>query len=81
MRHMRYFLSRHGKRVRHTLAVGGILLCGLLAQCGKKEEPPPPQAEQPKSLMEQYKDASKTTAENPGVAGSPGQMKEEEKGK
>ena len=78
MRRMRYLLSHYGKCFRHNLVIGGILLCGLLAQCGKKEEPPPPQAEQPKSLMEHYKDASKATAENPGLAASPGQMKKEE---
>ena len=79
MRCMRHLFSHDGKCFRHLVAIGGILLCGLLAQCGKGEEPPPPQAEQPKSLMEQYKDASKATAENPGLAASPGQMKEEEK--
>ncbi len=78
MRRMRYLLSQYGKGFRYTVTIGGILLCGLLAQCGKGEEPPPPQAEQPKSLMEQYKDASKATAENPGLAASPGQMKKEE---
>jgi hypothetical protein len=31
------------------------------------------------SLVDQYKDTSKESAANPGVAGSPGQMKEEEK--
>jgi hypothetical protein len=62
------------------MAVGGILFCGLLAQCGKTEEAPPPQAEKQPSLMEQYKDASKASAENPGVAGSPGQLKEEKPG-
>jgi len=29
--------------------------------------------------MEQYKDASKATAQDPGLAASPGKMKEEEK--
>jgi hypothetical protein len=29
--------------------------------------------------VDQYKDTSKATAENPGVAGSPGQMEEEKK--
>ena len=77
---MRYFFrSRYSRHLRQTVVIGGILLFGLLAQCGKKEEAPPPKAEQPKSLMEQYKDASKSTAENPGLAGSPGKMKEEEK--
>jgi hypothetical protein len=74
-----YLPSRHKRHFRQGLAIGGILLLSLLTQCGKKEEPPPPQAEKPKSLMEQYKDASKATAENPGLAASPGQTKEEEK--
>jgi hypothetical protein len=72
-----YLSSRNKRHFRQGLAIGGILLLSLLTQCGKKEEPPPPQAE--KSLMEQYKGASKDTAENPGLAASPGQMKEEEK--
>ena len=75
-----YFLSRHKRHFRQGLAIGGILLLSLLTQCGKKEEPPPPQAEKPQSLMEQYKGASKATAENPGLAASPGQTKAEEKG-
>jgi hypothetical protein len=74
---MRYILSHSGKRVRQTLAIGGILLFSVLAQCGKTEEPPQPQAEEPKSLVEQYQEASKATAQNPGLAGSPGQLKEE----
>jgi hypothetical protein len=78
MRRMRYFQLSCSKWFRRTLVMGGILLCSLLAQCGKKEEPPAPQAEQPKSLMEQYKEASKATAENPGLAASPGQVKEKE---
>lgn len=68
------------KRVRVGLAVASVVFCGLLAQCGKREEAPPPQAEKQPSLMEQYKDASKASAENPGIAGSPGQMKEEKSG-
>jgi len=52
---------------------------GFLAQCSK-EEPPAPKTEASKpSLVDQYKSTSKETAENPGVAGSPGQVKEEEK--
>lgn len=82
---MRFISSQYSKRFRHGLAIGGILLFGLLAQCEKKEEPPPPQpqAEKPSSLpgfMDQYKDASKATAEEPGLAASPGKMKEEEQG-
>ena len=71
--------SRYKRCFRQGFAIGGILLFSLLTQCGKKEEPPPPQAEKPQSLMEQYKDASKATAENPGLAASPGRTKEEEK--
>ena len=74
--------SQYGKRLRQGLAIGGILSLGLLAQCGKKEEPPPPpQAEKPSALpgfTEQYKAASKATAEDPGLAASPGKMKKEE---
>ena len=76
---MTHTLSQLRKRARFGLAIASVLLCGLLAQCGKTEEAPPPPAEKPASLMEQYKDASKDSAENPGVAGSPGQMKKEEK--
>ncbi len=74
-----YIPSRHKRRFRQGFAIGGILLLSLLTQCGKREEPPPPQAEKPQSLMEQYKGASKATAEDPGLAASPGRMKEEEK--
>jgi len=64
---------------RRCAQVGVILSFSFLIGC-TKEEAPPPQAEQSKpSLVDQYKDTSKTTAENPGVAGSPGQMAEEEK--
>jgi hypothetical protein len=76
---MRYLPPRYQSHFRHGLAISGILLLSFLTQCGKKEEPPPPQAEKPQSLMEQYKNASKSTAENPGLAASPGHMKEEEK--
>jgi hypothetical protein len=76
---MRHLPLRYQRHFRHGLAVGGILLLSFLTQCGKKDEPPPPQAEKPQSLMEQYKGASKATAENPGLAASPGQTKEEEK--
>lgn len=69
--------SHLGKRVRVGLAIAGVVFGGLLAQCGKREEAPPPQAEKQPSLTEQYKEASKASAENPGIAGSPGQMKEE----
>ena len=69
----------YGKLFRQSLKVFAILLCGFLAQCAK-EETPPPQTEAPKpSLVDQYKESSKATAENPGVAGAPGQAKEEEK--
>jgi hypothetical protein len=82
MQHLtQYIPSRYKRRFRQGFAIGGILLFSLLTQCGKKEEPPPPQAEKPQSLMEQYKGASKSTAEDPGLAASPGQMKEEEKSK
>jgi hypothetical protein len=69
-------LSQYRKRFRFGITIGGVVFCGFLAACGKTEEAPPP-TEEPPSLMEQYKGASKESAENPGVAGSPGQMKEE----
>ncbi len=60
------------------MKISAICLLGFLAQCTKEE--PPPKVEAPKpSLVDQYKSTSKETAENPGVAGSPGQGKEEEK--
>jgi len=80
---MHYFTkhlpSRHTKRFRQMLAIGGILCLSFVTSCEKKEEPAATPAEKPQSLMEQYKDASKATAEDPGLAASPGQMKEEEK--
>jgi hypothetical protein len=72
--------SRYKKCCRHVGTIGGMVLLSLLTvHCGKRDEPPPPQVEPPQSLREQYKDASKATAENPGVAGSPGELKEERK--
>ncbi|HXG19952.1 MAG TPA: hypothetical protein VNN62_12885 [Methylomirabilota bacterium] len=66
-----------------TLLCSGACFCALLSfsvlmGCSKEEAPPP--AEKPKqSLVDQYKDTSKATAENPGIAGSPKQMGEGEK--
>jgi len=58
------------------MKIAAICLLGFLAQCTKEE--PPAKTEAPKpSLVDQYKSTSKETAENPGVAGSPGQTKEE----
>jgi hypothetical protein len=72
-------LQHYHRIFRQSLKVFAILLCGFLAQCAK-EETPPPQAETPKpSLVDQYKDTSKESAANPGVAGAPGQMEEEKK--
>lgn len=80
---MHYFTkhlpSQYMKHFRQALAIGGILCLSFVTSCEKKEEPAAPAAEKPQSLMEQYKDASKATAEDPGLAASPGQMKEEEK--
>jgi hypothetical protein len=64
--------------LRQCCVLGILALSGFLTQCAS--EPPPPPAPPPqKSLVDQYKDTSKESAANPGVAGSPGQMKEEEK--
>jgi hypothetical protein len=65
--------------IRRGAQFCALLALGLVTSCSK-EETPPPQAEKPKpSLVDQYKDTSKATAENPGLAGSPKEMKEEEK--
>lgn len=65
--------------VFHCVQVGALVSLGFLASC-TKEETPAPQAEKPTpSLVEQYKATSKETAANPGLAGSPGKMAEEEK--
>jgi hypothetical protein len=67
------------KFLRQMMKITAICLLGFLAQCSK-EEPPAPKVEETKpSLVDQYKSTSKETAENPGVAGAPGQAKEEEK--
>jgi hypothetical protein len=59
--------------------VGVLVSLGFLASC-TKEDATAPQAEKPApSLVEQYKATSKETAANPGIAGSPGKMDEEEK--
>jgi hypothetical protein len=79
---MHYFTkflpSQYTKRCRQLLAIGGMLCLSFITSCEKKEEPAAPPEEKPQSLMEQYKEASKATAEDPGLAASPGQMKEEE---
>jgi hypothetical protein len=66
------------QRLRQWSVLGILALSGFLTQCAS-EPPPPPAPEPQKSLVDQYKDTSKERAANPGVAGSPGQMKEEEK--
>jgi hypothetical protein len=64
--------------IRRGAQLCALLAFGFVTGCSKEE--PPPQAEKPKpSLVDQYKDTSKATAENPGLAGSPKEMKEEEK--
>jgi hypothetical protein len=64
---------------RSTARLGIALSLGFLVGCAQ-EEAPKPQVEAPKpSLVDQYKDTSKATAENPGLAGSPKDMEEEEK--
>jgi len=66
------------KWLRHYFVMGVIAMSAFLTQCTEEAPPPPPQESKP-SLVDQYKDTSKESAANPGVAGSPGQMKEEEK--
>jgi hypothetical protein len=65
------------KWLRHCFVLGIIAMSAFLTQC--TEEAPPPVQESKPSLVDQYKNTSKESAANPGVAGSPGQMKEEEK--
>ena len=65
------------KRLRHYFVMGIIAMSAFLTQCTEEAPPPPPQSKP--SLVDQYKDTSKESAANPGVAGSPGQVKEEEK--
>ena len=65
--------------VRRAFQLSVICLFGFLAQCSK-EEPPAPKTEAPKpAVVEQDKSTSKETAEDPGVTGSSGQVKVEEK--
>jgi len=72
---------QYGKIFRQSLRIVALCLAGFLAQC-TKEEPPPAPPKPAQSLVDQYKDTSKSSAANPGLAGSPGQMKElEEKAK
>lgn len=54
---------------------------GFLAGCSKEEAPAPQAEKSAPSLVEQYKAESKETAANPGLAGSPGKLAEEEKEK
>jgi hypothetical protein len=76
MKMPKYFSSHW---VRRGAQICAIFSLSFLVSC-TKEETPPPQTEQSKpSLVDQYKDTSKATAESPGLAGSPGQMAEEEK--
>jgi hypothetical protein len=66
------------KWLRYCFVMGVIAISAFLTQC-TEEAPPPPVQESKPSLVDQYKNTSKESAANPGVAGSPGQMKEEEK--
>jgi hypothetical protein len=75
MKNTRLSLNR---MLHQCLKIVTVLLCAFLAQCAREETPPPPEPTKP-SLVDQYKESSKATAENPGVAGAPGQAKEEEK--
>jgi hypothetical protein len=59
------------KWLRHCFVLGIIAMSAFLTQCTKEAPPPPPVQESKPSLKE--------PAANPGVAGSPGQMKEEDK--
>lgn len=66
--------------VLRCVQVCGIVALGFLASCTKEEAPAPQAEKQTPSLVEQYKADSKESAANPGIAGSPGQMTEEEEG-
>ena len=67
------------KWLRHCFVTGVLVMSAFLTQCTEEAPPPPPAQESKPSLVDQYKNTSKESAANPGVAGSPGQMKEEEK--
>ena len=71
---------QYGKIFRRSLKIVALCLVGFLAQCSKEEPPPAPQ-KPAQSLVDQYKDTSKSSAANPGLAGSPGQMKEQQEQK
>jgi hypothetical protein len=75
MKTPKYFSSQW---IRRGAQICAILSLGFLASCMKEETPPQTEQSKP-SLVDQYKDTSKATAESPGLAGSPGQMAEEEK--
>jgi len=67
------------KWLRHCFVLGTLAMSAFLTQCTEQSPPPPPVQESKPSLVDQDKNTSKESAANPGVAGSPGQMKEEEK--
>jgi len=67
------------KWLRHCFVLGTIAMSAFLTQC--TEDAPPPVQESKPSLVDQYKNTSKESAANPGVAGSPGGMKKEEEKK
>jgi len=79
MQAMKTPISLSSPWVRRCAQICAVFSLGFLASCTKEEAPPPPAEQSKPSLVDQYKDTSKATAENPGVAGSPGQMQEEKK--
>ena len=76
---MKTLLSQYPHWFRRGLVIGLIASCGLLTQCAKEETATKEEPAAAPSLVDQYKAQSKSSAENPGVAGSPGQMEEEKK--